>query len=244
MKRLALGAAILILSAGCQAPTPSWHAPMPDWNMFRPANATRVPPPPTGGYGAAQPYYTTPPTTAPSTIAPTSAPVGTGFRPSTSNRWSNIDDPVIGPIAKENTWAPTRPAQSNTQIVDLRDMDVALASHETAAPFVPSTVVVERDGPIRILPPEYSRSLSVPATSQPPRLRGMVVNDATRAAEPRTFVPSGRVIDISQLPDAPVAARSTNNPTSTTPRQSSTSQATVIDGGWKSRSTTLRVAGA
>ncbi len=246
MKRFASVAVLLLLSAGC-------HAPMPSWNMFRPAGATRVPPPPTGGYGAPPSYYTTPPAappaTAPSSIAPTSAPVGTGFRSSTSNRWSNIDDPAIGPIAKENSWEPTRPEQSNSQVVDLRDVDVALASHETAAPFVPSTVVVERDGPIRILPPaasaafSSSASLSTAATTEPPRMRGMIVNDTTRVSEPRPFIPSGRVIDISQLPDATVSARSANNQTSTASSTSSSSQATVTDGGWKSRTTTLRVAG-
>jgi len=245
MRHFVSVAVVLVLSAGC-------HAPMPSWNMFRPANVTRVPPPPTGGYGTPQTYYTTPPTvppaTAPATIAPISAPVGTGFRLSASNRWSNIDDPAIGPIAKENTWEPTRPAQSNAQVVDLRDVDATLASHETAVPFVPSTVVVSHDGPIRVLPPEAPAALSGPAstslaTSEPPRLRGMIVNDTTRESEPRPFSPSGRVIDISQLPDAPVAARSENNQTSTTSSTSSTRQATVIDGGWKSRTTTLRVAG-
>lgn len=244
MKSFASVAVMLVLSAGC-------HAPMPSWNMFRPASATRVPPPPTSGYGAPQTYYTTPPavvpTTAPATIAPTSAPIGTGFRPSESNRWSNIEDPAIGPIARENFWEPTRPVQSNAQVVDMRDVDVALASHETAAPFVPSTVIVEREGPIRILPPDasgaFSSSDSFSSTaSESPRLRGMIVNDTTRASEPRTFVPSGRVIDISQLPDAPIAARSATSQT-TTSTQSSAGQATVIDGGWKSRTTTLRVAG-
>jgi len=236
MRHFALVAATLVLSAGC-------HAPMPTWNMFRPAGATRVPPPPTGGYDAPQSYYTTPPAMTPATVAPTSAQVGTGVRPSTSNRWSNIEDPAIGPIAKENSWAPTRPAQSNAQVADLRDVDVALASHETAAPFVPSTVVVEHDGPIRILPPEYSRSFSSQAAPEPPRLRGMVVNDTTRESEPQPFIPSGRVIDMSQLPDASVAARSANNQTSTAASQSSPRQATVIDGGWKTRTETLRVAG-
>lgn len=226
MKRFTSVVVVLALSAGC-------HAPMPTWNMFRPDGVTRVPAPPTGGYEVTQPYYGTPPaalpsTTVPSTIAPTSAPVGTGFRPATSNRWSNIDDPAIGPIAKENTWEPTRPAQSNAQVADLRDVDVALASHEAAAPFVPSTVVVEHDGPIRILPS---------ATST-----------VSNESEPRPFIPPGRVVDISQLPDAPVVARSANIQASTVTSQSATSQATATqdagsDGGWKMRTKTLRVAG-
>ncbi|MDA1055186.1 MAG: hypothetical protein O3C40_32590 [Planctomycetota bacterium] len=236
MKHFALVGAILVLSAGCRAP-------MPNCNMFGPYGATRVPPPPTGGYGAPQSYYTprpttVPPTSVPSTISPTSTPVGTGFRPSPSNRWSNIDDPAIGPIAQDNTWAPTRPAISDARVVDLRDLDVALASHATAIPSVPSTVVVEHDGPIRILSSESST-----ANAELPRLRGMFVNDVTRVAEPRPFVPSGRVIDISQLPDAPVAARTAQTQSSQAASQSSTRQATVIDGGWKTRTTTLRVAG-
>ncbi|MBC8354313.1 MAG: hypothetical protein H8E66_20150 [Planctomycetes bacterium] len=229
MKGFALIAATLVLSTGCRAP-------MPNWNIFGPYGATRVPPPPTGGYGTPQPYYAPGTTIVPPTTSPTSAPVGTGFRPAQSNRWSNIVDPVIGPVAKTNTWGPTRPASSNARVVDLRDVDVALASHESAAPTAAATVVVERDGPIRILGPESSPSFYSTSATEPPRLRGMVVNDLTRAAEPRAFNPSGRVIDISQLPDAPVTASSTRT-------QSSSSDATVIDGGWKSRTTTLRVSG-
>jgi hypothetical protein len=196
-----------------------------------------------------QPYYTPGPSTAPPNIAPTSSPVGTGFRAAPSNRWSNIVDPAVGPIAQDDSWAPTRPAQTNSQVADLRDADVALAGHETAAPFVPSTTVVEYDGPIRILPPDASPTLAASTTTESPRLRGMIVNDTTRASEPAPFISSGRVIDISQLPDAPVATRSADTKSSTTSgasatsRQSSTAQATVIDGGWKSRTTTLRIAG-
>ena len=229
MKGFALIAATLVLSTGCRAP-------MPNWNLFGPYGATRVPPPPTGGYGTPQPYYAPGTTTVPPTTSPTSTPVGTGFRPAKSNRWSNILDPAIGPVAKSNTWGPTRPASSNARVVDLRDVDVALASHESAAPIAAATVVVERDGPIRILEEKSSPSPSTTSSSKPPRLRGMVVNDMTRTAEPGSFVPSGRVIDISQLPDAPVAASSTRI-------QSSSSDGTVIDGGWKSRTKTLRVSG-
>jgi hypothetical protein len=71
----------------------------------------------------------------------------------------------------------------------------------------------------------------------------MTVNDTTRVSEPAPFIPSGRVIDISQLPNAPVAMRSANSQSSTASSQPSTAQATVIDGSWKSRTKTLRVAG-
>ncbi|MEX0819117.1 MAG: hypothetical protein WD070_05980 [Pirellulaceae bacterium] len=226
MKRFAVVAAFAVLSAGC-------HAPMPNWNMFSPDGATRVRPPQTGGYGTPQPYYA--PGATPSTVAPTSTPVGTGFRPSSDNRWSNIDDPAIGPAARDQQWEPTRPTNSSTQVADLRDADVVLASHEAAAPIVPSTVVVEHDGPIRILPPKPSTT-----TSDPPRLQGMVVNDTTRSTEPQPFVPSGRVIDISQLPDSPVAVRAAASNSSSVSSQASASQASVSDGGWKTRTTTLR----
>ena len=39
MKRFTSVVVVLLLSAGC-------HAPMPTWNMFRPAGVTRVPAPP------------------------------------------------------------------------------------------------------------------------------------------------------------------------------------------------------
>lgn len=251
MKRFALVAAILSLGVGCRAP-------MPKWDMLGPYGNTRVAPPPTGGYGAQQPYYapgpttvpptsvpptTVPPTTVPQTITPTTAPVGTGFRPSSANRWSNIDDPAEGPIAKENSWAPTHRAPTNSQVADLRDADVALANYEVAAPFVPSTTVVEYDGPVRILSPESSPTFVSSTATTPPRLRGMTINDITQPSEPELFVPAGRVIDISQLPDASVNTRSASSQSSTTESRSSTAQATVIDGGWKSRTTTLRVAG-
>ncbi|MEO8495619.1 MAG: hypothetical protein ABI614_11155 [Planctomycetota bacterium] len=240
MKRFASVVALLVLTAGC-------HAPMPSWNMFRPANATRLPPPATN-YGATQPYYSAPPaaappTTVPHNVAPTTSPVGTGFRQSTANRWSNIEDPAIGPSSQESTWEPTRPAPTNAQVVDLREVDVALASHEAAAPFVPSTVVVEHNGPIRILPPDSSRSQSTRGEPDPTPLRGMIVNAPVRTSEPQPFVPSGRVVDISQLPDAAVSVSSAPSQTVTASSQSSTSQATVIDGAWKTRTSTLRVAG-
>ena len=253
MKRFALVAAIVVLGVGCRAP-------MPNWNMLGPYGDTRVAPPPTGGYNVQQPYYapgpttvpptnvpptTAPPATLPHAVAPTSAPVGTGFRPSPANRWSNIDDPAKGPIGNEDSWAPTRRAPTSAQVADLRDADVALASHETAAPYVPSTTVVEYDGPIRILPPDSPSTTPLSTTTGPPRLRGMTLNDTTRLAEPEPFIPAGRVIDISQLPDAAVVIRSASSQSSTAAAASSTStaQATVLDGGWKSRTTTLRVAG-
>ncbi|MCA9120516.1 MAG: hypothetical protein H6822_14205 [Planctomycetaceae bacterium] len=233
MKRFAMAAAILLLSAGCRAP-------MPTWDCIGPYGTTRVPPPPTGGYGVQQPYYapgptTGPTTTTPTTIAPTTAPVGTGFRPSSSNRWSNIDDPAVGPIA-QNNWSPTRPAQTSSEVVDLTNADVILASHETAAPFVPATQVVEYDGPIRILPPNASPASTVSTAATTPHLRGMTLNDATRSVEPQPFVASGRVIDISQLPDAPNPVRTASSTSSLSTGQSSSSgQATVIEGGWKTR---------
>jgi hypothetical protein len=93
-----------------------------------------------------------------------------------------------------------------------------------------SSLVVENDGPIRIV---SSNSTPTPAT--PNRLRGMAVNDLTKPTAPRAFVPSGRVIDISELPDATI----TDNPTKTS---SSTSGSN--DEAWTTRKTTLRVAGS
>lgn len=215
MKRFAVVAAIVLLSTGCRAP-------MPNWNMFGPYGATRVPPPPTGGYGTPQPYYAPGTTTVAPTVTPSSAPVGTGFRPVTSNRWSNIVDPAVGPVAKNNSWEPTRSVASNAQVVDMRDADVALASYESTVPVAPATVIVEREGPIRILSSESSPSSTARTTVSPPRLRGMVVNDTTRASEPRPFVPTGRVVNISPSPG-----------TSTTSRTASQANASV--GGWKSR---------
>lgn len=233
MKRFAVVAAISLLSAGCRAP-------MPTWDSIGPYGTTRVPPPPTGGYGAQQPYYapgptTVPPTTAPTTIAPTTAPVGTGFRQSSSNRWSNIVDPAVGPVAQENSWAPTRPTQTIPQVVDLTNADVVLASHDTAAPFVPSTTVTEYDGPIRILASSPARQSDTLAATEAPRLRGMTLNDTTGTSEPLPFIPSGRVIDISQLPDAPNTLRTASGQSSVSASSSSSGQATVLEGGWKTR---------
>lgn len=223
MKRIALVITVCILSSGCRAP-------MPNINSFGPYGATRVPPPGTSGYGTQQPYYAPPTSVAPPT-SPTSGPVGTGFRDSTQNRWSNILDPSSGPIAKNNTWAPTRPISSKTPAIDLDNVDVALASHNGAIMATPS-LVVDNNQAVRIV--------STPTTSTLPQLRGMVVNDATRVGEPRQFVPSGRVVDISELPNAPVTQSASASRTA----QSSSSQAAVSSGGWKTRTTTLKVAGS
>ncbi len=234
MKRIGLVVAVCVLSSGCRAP-------MPNWNSFGPYGNTRVPPPATGGYGTPQPYYAPAPGSTIPPTSPTSAPVGTGFRDSTLNqysslnRWSNIEDPAVGPITQLNTWAPTRPTATNAKVVDLSNVDVALASHEAALPIVGSAAIVQQNTPIRIVQPS-----SVTPTSTLPRLRGMVVNDATRSSEPRQFVPSGRVIQMSELPDAPIARASTVP----RPVRSASSETSVSSGGWKSRTTTLKVVGS
>ncbi len=236
MKRFALCAIVLWAATGCRAP-------MPNWNMFGPYGATRVPPPPTGGYGSPQPYYA-PPTTSPTTTIPsTQAPVGTGFR-APVNRWSNITEPQLEPLASPEVAPSTRSLTSDVVATEVADADVILASHETVVPLAspPATVIVEHDGPIRILPPN-----TMSTTSAPPQLRGMAVNDVTRPREPGLFVPSDRIIDISQLPNAPRVnpSPSLREAPATQPQSAtSTNQATILDNGWRSRTTTLRVSGS
>lgn len=212
MKWIALAALVLLLASGCRAP-------MPSFNPLAPLGTTRVPPPGTGAIGAGGSYYTPP--------RPSASPaIGTGFRPTpATNKWSNLDDPRTESLANKDGWSPTRNAPANTSVVKLADVDVALANHEAATRPIPAASVIERQGPIRILG----------ATSHPsrPTLRGMPVNDVTTASEPRTFLPAGRVVDISELRDAsPKASTSSGSITSS----ANGSGASAAIDGWQSRS--------
>jgi hypothetical protein len=210
MKRVAFVFLLSFAFVGCRAP-------MPSANLLAPYGSKCVTPPPTGSINASGNYYT-PATTPSSTV-----PFGTGFRQTPNNRWSNLDEPNATRVASTNSPAAQRDA-STSKVIGAEDLDVALTSHQTPATVVPATTIIERTGPIRIV---QSDSRSVAAV---PRLRGMTVTDATQSREPRQFNPTGRVVAISELPDAPATTRTTS-----VQPASHTSQGTALSGGWQSR---------
>ena len=212
MKR-AVALLLLVALAGCRAP-------MPSANMFRPLGQTRVPPPGTNGINSSGAYYSP---SAPATTTPT---IGTGFRPKPINRWSNLDPPEA---TRTNQPAVAAGNNSKSQVIAAEDLDVALTSHQ-AVITAPATNVIERNGPIRIGQASTARVV------EPLRLRGMPVGGATSSQEPRTFVPQGRVVDINELPDAPVTSSTSTAVTANPATRSNSSSATKTADGWRSKS--------
>lgn len=214
MKRIALSGVILLVLSGCRAP-------MPSFNPLAPLGNTRVPPPATGTIGTGQNYYTPPATTT------TPPAARTGFR-ATPNKWSNLEDPNKTPAATTAEWSPDRTDLKTARVVNIDDLDVALASHETPSRVRPTAPVVEYQGPIRIVQSNSTVNPSRPA------LRGMPVSSASNNSAPRAFVPSGRVVELP----ASATTDSSHSDSSTTPRTRGSSEKGSgggAAGGWQSR---------
>lgn len=175
--------ALLGLLAGCRAP-------MPTLDTLTPYDASRVPPPSTGSYGApaqgSKPYYPDG-----GEIPPGPLPgVSVGVRPTSgtseitpqgsSNGASKLKWQSAGDGATGTTGSPAAADSPPSNSHGAREMQ----SGTGAAP-------ASREAPIRVVD-----GSDVPR--EPPQLRGMPVNDAS--AEPGRFEPQGRLLEISQLP--------------------------------------------
>ena len=212
MKQIAFASAIMLILSGCRAP-------MPSFDLLAPYGTSRVPAPGTGTIGTGGAYYS----------PANNAPVGTGFRPATirkpTNKWSSLGEPTEGKVAGDADWSPTRAEPSQPRVVDLDDIDVALARQQPTARVIPASRVTEHRGPIRIVQPSSVSGGSGTV------LRGLPTSAAV-SRSPRTFVPSGQVVDITALPLRASSTRTVPAPTS-----ASTSQggSTVSSNGWRSR---------
>ena len=115
MKQIAFAGAIMLALSGCRAP-------MPSFDLLAPYGTSRVPPPGTGSIGTGGNYYTPP------TGSTTSPPVGTGFRPATINKWSQLDDPTESEADDNVALDSSRDGSSKARVVGLKDADVALST--------------------------------------------------------------------------------------------------------------------
>jgi len=213
MKQIALAGIVILVLSGCRAP-------MPKFDLLSPYGTSRVPAPGTGTIGTGGTYYTPPanPTT--------NSPIGTGFRPSPPNsptkKWSSLGDPPDDKVAGDVQWSPTRTESAPARVVDLDDVDVALSRQQSTSRVIPASQVFEHRGPIRIAQPS---STSVGSGTV---LRGAPVNNTTASRSPREFVPSGQVVDITELQDTS-STRTVPAPTGSTSSQGSSTL------GWRSR---------
>ncbi|MBP89848.1 MAG: hypothetical protein CMJ64_24605 [Planctomycetaceae bacterium] len=214
MKRIAIAGIAMLVLSGCRAP-------MPSFDLLAPYGTSRVPPPGTGTIGTGGTYYTPP---SGQTTSP--PPVGTGFRLAppgrTINKWSNLGEPTESKVAADVEWAPTRSLTSQASVVDL---DVALAKQQPTSRVIAASQLTEHRGPIRIVQPSS-------VSGNPTALRGLPVIGTGVSRAPRSFVPSGRVVDITELPDVS-SGRTVPAPTRAATK--SRSSATVASDGWRSR---------
>ena len=188
MFRPILLVAFVLTAAGC-------HAPLPRFQPFAAAGSPRVPPPATGSYGRADTYYNSTPSSgaqsallndAASATAQTDA---SGWRTPETAIGSGVampaTSPAIGASISRSTAASPQSAQSTTGLS-------GSAAQQAAFIESPSPRNLSAAGPLA--------------------LNGMKVNDATQVAEPQRFLPSGDVIEISQLPRATGTTGTTGAP--------------------------------
>jgi len=207
---------VLVAALGCRAP-------MPAFNPLAPYGSTRVPPPATGNVNQPNSYYS--PTGQPASGQPTlTTPPRTGYPANPpGNGWSAQPSPPTTTTASASQT--TLPSAS---VVPAPASGVALASY-----------------PAAVVPPPEKPSSSAPVTMNSTssdaaalRLRGMPVNDATRQ-EPQPFLPSGQVIDITELPDPPPPIRlpggGAANPAGTTSSVPADAPPAVVGSTWQTR---------
>jgi len=216
MKQIAFAGAVMLVLSGCRAP-------MPSFDLLAPYGKSCVPPPGTGTIGTGGTYYSPP---ANSTTNP---PVGTGFRPATIskpvNKWSSLGDSPESNAAGDVAASSTRSEPPQARVVNLDDIDVALARQQPTSPVLAASRVIEHRGPVRIVQPSSA------AAGNGNVLRGLPLNGTSVSRAPRTFVPSGRVADITDAPQAS-SVRTVPAPTRAGNTQASS---TVASDGWQSR---------
>jgi len=151
-------------------------APAPSLKMFAPG-ATRIPPPATGSYSTQGSYYEGPNITAP--------PIGTGAQSGQPdrNRWQRANAPTPARLMADEVLPPSATTS--------RFKTTGFESSDSSSPTDGST---DTEAPIRIVEADARPS---PASSDNQVGRG---SDSTASVEPKPFRPSGRTIDISELP--------------------------------------------
>lgn len=213
MVRFSLPLVLALLATGC-------HAPMPSFQPFAGSGSPRVPPPSTGSYGKPDGYYNGAPAGAQSMnnarsmkADETSGARGAGAASNvlarqTPSAWHTSDQPVgTGTTSTAAVHSGVQPAAASASAhvggvslpVGARISRDNLTSPQGDTPKYASPVTytsVEKD--------TENRGSGSAALA----LHGMPINDATQTARPQRFVPTGQMIEISQLPHVPAGAGS------------------------------------
>lgn len=132
-------------------------------------------------------------------------PPSTGSLQAPTSYYNPSSQPASGTVSPPTLTAPPRTGfqaspptgnASGAAATSSPNQSVTLASHEMP---VATAAVVQPSGSVS--------TSGASSNANTLRLRGMPVNDATRPQEPAPFVPSGQMLDISQLPDPPTTIR-------------------------------------
>ena len=216
MKRILAASLLMLLGLGR-------HAHDPKLNPFA-YGQTCVPPPGTNSVNGTNSYYTAPP--AQPGVTPST---GTGFRQAPmSNRWSSLESSGTDPLAASPVG--TGVATATASVIEAKDVDVALAKSSVSPAVSPAAWLTANPAAGQTVP------ATAPVTNPTSRTSGMVLNDLTKLAEPQPFAPTGRVMEISQLPNPPagVTSPTTTPAIITASATQSNNTATTLD-GWRTR---------
>jgi len=230
MKRYAVLLTASLFLAGCQGQ-------MPAMNWLPPYGHTRVPPPPTGSYGQPDAYYQ--PSTQPGVPPGTSqgsrirgSSRGLSLHEGNDRRLASTPEDLD---AKADDVGGDRPQRNRSRSRDRREpSSIQMASADRQMGPEPPLRIVESRG--------RGESESTP-------FKGMPLNDATLAGEPRRFDPPKRMVDISQLPRPARTIQPPRNVRTVSrdvPSRAHTTSSTSSPDGWRTRKDSgpeIRVAG-
>lgn len=194
MRELATSVAALILLIGCNSPTPSF-------NLMAPYGGTRVPPPGTGSFARPDSYYQPSPKS------------GLSWQ-SAAGQYASATTPAAAPGKQTLAAAPKSATTAGATVAtavgttaggssgSVRLVSMNEAGLKPAASAAPSAShsSPESSSPIRIVEAPTAKSTAGPA------LKGMTVNDATKAVYPTVSQPQGSIQpqggarDLSQFP--------------------------------------------
>jgi hypothetical protein len=187
-----------LLVTGC-------HVPMPKFQPFAGSGSPRVPPPATGSYGKPDSYYNGgAPAGAQSSL--TTEPAG---QQQVAEGASNI-------MAQHNSAGTRQPGEKPVGTGTLAHSTTASHNQVGGASLPVAGASISRSSLTspEDQPASYHSPVSFAASDRDSStttgglvLNGMRINDATRTSEPQRFVPTGDVINITQLPRATAPSR-------------------------------------
>lgn len=204
---------VIASTVGCQRSATQ----SPQWDTLSPFGAMRVPPPSTGGYGQPNNYYQyqspTLPTGTPSFEvgkkpgtslgASTTGNAATlGWADASGSASAGVNSASMSDLARSNAVANAVAAQPGNLVDANSHGAVVPVAHQipVASSMPPANNVgAPANLPIamQVVPPLGANVAS--------RSGGMSVTDLSRRAEPASFQPPPDLIEISQLPPAPLA---------------------------------------